>query len=270
MLPRVDLIRGEEHAWLLLNNNDHITEFIKKHDYWGRTESSIAKAFLTNRENTHVLDVGANLGGFSLPIGQFINKLGGKVYSFEPQRIVFQQLCANIFINRLDNVHTHNLALGDQDCEIAIPELNMWESQNVGGFSISQEIRQNLASEAGANHSFSNSETDNIFTISQKKLDSMYFDFTIDLIKVDIEGYEYEFFLGAQDTIIRSNYPPIIFELWEGKIWYEEKAQRTKQILTDLGYGFLQFGREILAQNPKHAVQCSAKREGNNVTLSLS
>ena len=270
MLPRVDLIKEEEWMWLLLKNNDHITEFIRKHGYWGRTESSIAKAFLMNRENTHVLDIGANLGGFSLPIGHFINKLGGKIYSFEPQRIVFQQLCANIFINRLDNVHTYNLALGDEDCEIAFPELNMWESQNVGGFSISQEIRENLISEVDANQSFSNRETNNIFTVSQRKLDSMHFDFAVNLIKVDVEGYEYEFFIGAQDTIIRSNYPPIIFELWEGKSWYEEKAQRTKQILSDLGYGFAQFGREVLAQNPKHAVQCLVKRDGHNITLSLS
>ena len=52
MLPRVDLIRAEENSWLLLNNQDHITDYIRKNGFWGHTESTIAKVFLANRMNT--------------------------------------------------------------------------------------------------------------------------------------------------------------------------------------------------------------------------
>ena len=45
MLPRVDLIRAEENSWLLMNNLDHISDFIRKNGYWGRTEATIGKVF---------------------------------------------------------------------------------------------------------------------------------------------------------------------------------------------------------------------------------
>ena len=34
MLPRVDLIRGEQTSWLLLNSPDHISDVVRKHGRW--------------------------------------------------------------------------------------------------------------------------------------------------------------------------------------------------------------------------------------------
>ena len=45
MLPRVDLIRAEENSWLLLNNQDLISDFIRKNGFWGNTESTIGKVW---------------------------------------------------------------------------------------------------------------------------------------------------------------------------------------------------------------------------------
>lgn len=269
MLPRVDLIRAEENSWLLLNNSDHISEFIRKNGFWGQTESSIAKAFLANRQNTNTLDVGSNIGGFSLPIAKFVANSNGKVYSFEPQRIVFQQLCANIFLNSLDNVFTYNVALGDKLCEIEIPELDFWRSQNVGGFSIDQNIRKTLEKEAIEGKTYLNAESNNKYKVEQRTLDSFEYNFAINLIKVDVEGYEYEFFKGGEKTIQTNNFPPIIFELWTGKNWYENKSNKIKLLLSNLGYEFHEFGREILAQHPNHSVQCQFVKNGNNITLSI-
>ena len=270
MLPRVDLIRAEENNWLLMNNRDHISDFIRKNGFWGHTEATIGKVFLANRQNSNTLDVGANIGGFTLPIAKFVSSLSGRVFSFEPQRIVFQQLCANIFLNNLDNVHTHNIALGDKNCDIKIPELNFWESQNVGGFSIDPQIRQNIHNEALIGKTFPNKESDNQYSVEQRTLDSFNLEFDINLIKVDVEGFELEFFVGASETIRKNNFPPIIFELWSGKSWYEEKAEKTKSILIDFGYSFTEFGREILAQHPNHNVKCVVERNGKNVNLRIA
>lgn len=269
MLPRVDLIRAEENSWLLLNNNDHISDFIRKNGFWGKNESTIAKVFLANRLNTNTLDVGANIGGFTLPIAKFVASSNGKVYSYEPQRIVFQQFCANVFLNSLDNIFTYNFALGDRVCKIQIPELDFWKSQNVGGFSIDKNIRENLQNEAREGKNFSNSESVEQYTVEQRTLDSFKFEFAINLIKVDVEGYELEFFIGSSNTIKASSYPPIIFELWSGKSWYEQKAQKTKEILTDWGYEFSEFGREILAQHPNHPTQCKIEKNGSNINFSI-
>jgi len=45
MLPRVDLIRAEENSWLLLNNNDHISDFIRKNGFWGKMNQPLQRFF---------------------------------------------------------------------------------------------------------------------------------------------------------------------------------------------------------------------------------
>jgi len=269
LLPKINLINSKENDWLILDGPDHINDYIKKNGFWGAKELIIAKTFLSNRSNMNVIDVGANIGGFTLPVAKLISKNNGKLIAFEPQRIVFQQLCANIFINRLDNVYTHNIALGKKCDDIKVPELNFWKSQNVGGLSLDPNIRKKLKDEALKGLNFSNDETGEEFLTRQMTLDSLSIDFKINLIKVDIEGYELDFFIGASKIIKNSNFPPIIFELWEGKPWYEEKAGETRKFLMKLGYNFEKFGREILAQHPNHPVQCKITRENNKVTLSL-
>ena len=270
LLPRVDLIRSDENSWLLMQNRDHISDFIRQNGFWGHTEATIAKVFLANRLDSNTLDVGANVGGFTLPIAKFVSSLNGRVFSFEPQRIVFQQLCANVFLNSLDNVYTHNVALGDENCDIKIPELNYWESQNIGGFSVDRDIRKHIENEALMGENLPNKESAIHYTVKQQTLDSYRLEFTVNLIKVDVEGFELEFFVGAQETIRRNNFPPIIFELWTGKSWYEQKAAKTKRVLMDFGYNFWEFGREVLAQHPDHGVQCIIDRNDKNINLRIA
>lgn len=269
-LPRVDLIRSELADWLILNNSDHIGNFVRSHGVWGAKEVSIARVFIRGRRDLNVIDVGANLGGFTIPVGKELAKNNGRVYSFEPQRVVFQQLCANVFINRLDNVYAYNLALGEDSKKLEIPELDFQKSGNIGGFSIDSEIRKKLCTDALNGSTFSNVETEQVYVVEQKSLDRMDFGFDIHLIKADIEGSELEFFRGAVNKIKQSNFPPIIFELWEGRIWYEEKAKHTKEILMNWGYRFDYFGREILAQHPDHKWQCKVERNGDAVKLTLT
>lgn len=270
MLPRIDLIMTEEISWLLMNNQDHISNSIRKDGFWGHTEMTIAKAFLANIQDSNTLDIGANLGGFTIPVAKFVAPLNGKVYSFEPQRIVFQQLCANIFLNGLDNVYAYNLALGESNCSRKIPELNFWESKNVGGFSVDEKIRKQINIDAIEGKTFINKENGNQYTVEQQKIDSFNIDFKINLIKVDIEGTELEFFLGGIKTIRKNKFPPIIFEIWGEKSWYKQKAEKTKNALVDLGYNLTIFGREILAQHPKHPRQCIIKKNGTKLELKVS
>ena len=70
MLPRVDLIKTDEFDYLLFNSNDLITNFIKNHGFWGRTESNICQILTDGMDKSIVIDAGANLGGFTLPVAQ--------------------------------------------------------------------------------------------------------------------------------------------------------------------------------------------------------
>ena len=92
----------------------------------------------------------------------------------------------------------------------------------------------------------------------------------INLIKVDVEGFELEFFLGGLETIQKNVFPPIIFELWTEQSWYKNKAHQTKKILLDLGYSFFDFGQEILAQHANHPTQCLIEKNNNNINLTIA
>lgn len=142
-------------------------------------------------------------------------------------------------------------------------------SQNIGGFSIDKGIREKLTQDALNGSGLLNTETGHVYKVEQRTLDSFNFDFEIDLIKVDVEGAELDFFWGGASTIKRSNFPPIIFELWEGKAWYEETVFKTEETLVNWGYKLDKLGREVLAQNPLHPVQLGVVRDGGKVKLSI-
>lgn len=271
MLPRVDLIRSGDAEWLLLNNRDHISEFIRHNGFWGQAEATICSAFLaSSNEGSVVIDAGANLGGFTVPIAAKLLKMRGRLYAFEPQRIVFQQLCANVFLNRLDNVFTYNVALSNESGEMSVPELDFNQSMNAGGVSLNPEFRAELQAEAQQDGGLPNTSRSDgpSLSVPCRTIDSFGVFERVAFMKVDVEGYELEVFQGAVETIKRNGFPPIIFEVWE-RSWYTEKAERTKQFLTDLGYTFTAFGRDVLAQHADYPLRCVQEQTEGGIRLSI-
>ena len=199
MLPHVDIYRRGEIDYLLLNSKDHVSEAIRKHGKWCATEITLCKNLIAGTSGKIVIDAGANLGGFTVPVAKILQSVGGSVVCFEPQRVVFQQLCANTFFNRLDNVYPHNVALGDESTTIEIPELDFAKSMNVGGFSVSSEIRQHVDRECEGTRYQNTTNGDNkTYTVKQQRLDDLEYFENVAFIKVDIEGLELEFFRGAE------------------------------------------------------------------------
>jgi len=71
-----------------------------------------AKALIGEHEIDTVLDIGANIGLYSVTLGMMDEV--EQVFAFEPVRRNFNQLCANVFANRLDGkVETFRLAASD-------------------------------------------------------------------------------------------------------------------------------------------------------------
>ena len=61
-----------------------------------------------------VLDVGANIGYFSVQLSRMVGP-GGSVLAIEPQEDNFQLLQSNIAVNHLINVSVHNVAVGNTE-----------------------------------------------------------------------------------------------------------------------------------------------------------
>ena len=150
--------------------------------------------------NTHneILDIGANIGNHSLFFAKFLNC--NKVHSFEPQRIIFQQLCGNVFLNGLDNVYTHNVALGDENSITRVEKPNYFSEDYVNFGDVHVIKDQNIESEE----------------VQVKTLDSYTFE-NVNLIKIDAQGFESYILSGAINTINKHR-PYIFIEIEEDQL----------------------------------------------------
>jgi FkbM family methyltransferase len=163
-------------------------------------------------------------------------------HAFEPQRIVNYQLGANVIINSLDNVFISTNALSNK-YDVLNPIMPDYTKEtNIGAFSIDAETRSNDY-ECGSRGAIQEIET--------YPLDDFVFT-NVKLIKIDVEGHELEVLQGATMTIEENNYPPIIFEAWTWKPWYQEKRKALLDHLEGLGYQIQQLGENNLAKHPKY------------------
>jgi FkbM family methyltransferase len=171
-----------------LSNDGFIGKSIQDYGEWSYGEVDLLAKLISADEN--VLEVGANIGGHSVFIARDVCA-SGTLYAFEPRRILFQMLCANLSINNLENVRCFQLAVGERAEVFFEGSLNTTRLCNAGAFTL-KEIAGNKEK------------------IQVIKLDDMMDDFmTLSLIKADIEGYELDLLNGAPRLIKRDR--PILY-----------------------------------------------------------
>jgi FkbM family methyltransferase len=239
MIPNCELVKVDGTQFLVFKGSDLISNHLKKELYENDIHQ-LALKILIDKPNGKVLDIGANLGTFCVPLARKIPKL--EFYAFEPQRIVSYQLGANIIINSLDNVFINTSALSDK-YDVLNPIMPDYSVEsNIGAFSIDAEVRKN---------EYECNSRGVIQEIETYPLDDFIFT-DVKLIKIDVEGHELEVLRGAIRTIEENNYPPIIFEAWTWKPWYQEKRKAVFDYLEGLGYKIEPLGENNIARHPEH------------------
>lgn len=148
---------------------------------WGKDE--IDRLTPLVKAGDIVLDIGANIGTHTIPLAQIIGPTGC-VLSFEPQRRLYQILCANVVANHLANVVTSNYAISDKIGVALAPNLDFDVPNNFGAAPVKPEGAE------GANGQPVNMSTVDALGMPRCAL-----------IKADIEGGELAMVLGAQQTI---------------------------------------------------------------------
>ena len=134
-----------------------------------------------------IVEVGANIGAHTVFLAQAVGPCG-RVLAFEPQRIVYQTLCANLALNSITNVDCRHAAVGEAPGQLLVPQLDYTQDNNFGGI------------ELGANQS-----GEQVLAVN---LDS--FGLTqCNLLKIDVEGMETNVLEGARSTIARCQ--PLIY-----------------------------------------------------------
>lgn len=242
MLPNCELVKANDLQFLVFKGNDLITKNLKSTGAYEPELTTIATKILERHKTGLVLDIGANIGTFCIPLAKKFT--GFNFRAFEPQRIISYQLSANVIINGLDNVYIDKLALSCSAWSDRLIVPDYATETNIGAFSIDEDVRKNEYECA------TQGKYEEIIAEPLDRLDIKEF---IPLIKIDVEGHELEVLDGALDTIRANEYPPIIFEAWTWKPWYEERRKELFEFLRDLGYEITEIGQNNLAQHPKHA-----------------
>jgi FkbM family methyltransferase len=173
------------------------TEFLAY--YTGEYDTQTIRSVLRLVEpNWVIIDVGANIGFWSVPLARAL-KESGRLHCFEPVPSNFRLLTANVERNCIaSTVSTHQVGLSDRSGKVQI------------------SLREDFAegSETG-NAAIVIDRDDSRFQCMQvevRALDELFDSLNLkrlDFVKVDIEGHEDKFLAGAARTIAR--FRPILF-----------------------------------------------------------
>jgi len=82
-----------------------------------------------------VVEVGANIGTRTMVLARRVGPTGF-VFAYEPQRIVFQTLCANLALNSIINVDARCAAVGSEKGCARIPNVDYTKFGNFGGIAV--------------------------------------------------------------------------------------------------------------------------------------
>lgn len=167
-------------------------KFVGQRIALGKYEEYETKLFLSqiNKEMV-VVDVGANIGYYTI-LAASRAKL---VYAFEPDKNCFEILKKNVEVNKLKNVKIFNQAVGDKKQKVGIKT----NKENFGDNRIN--LPKSLSSKGG-------SRFDKRDLIDCIRLDDLIKE-KVDLIKIDVQGWEPEVVEGAKKMI--SKHRPILF-----------------------------------------------------------
>ncbi len=168
------------------------------------------------RKGDVMVDVGANIGDLTLAAASVVGA-EGKVYSLEAHPRTYGFLCSNVALNHCSNVATFNVALGDKESEIFFSDMGRGDDQN---------------------HV---SENNQGMSLKMVRLDDLPItEPRIQLLKIDVEGYEKFVLEGALRTLGKVSC--VYFESWDRHSKrYGYACSDITRILAETGFTILKF-----------------------------
>lgn len=131
------------------------------------------------REGDTVIDAGANIGLLTLRAAKIVGGREG-VISIEPHPETFQWLEKNIFLNRISNIHLHNVAVGHKEQIVPFTNFKIKDVNKI-------------------------SDIEGTLKIPMKTLDTLCARVShCDLLKIDVEGFELPALFGAEELLKRT------------------------------------------------------------------
>lgn len=161
----------------------------------GTWEPFVSKQFIQIAKKARtIVDVGGNIGYFTL-LGAACSKSSSNIFVFEPDVVNFQSLTKTVKENKLENVTCEKVAIAQNSGKISL-------------FISPDNLGDHRTFDSGDNR-----ETEVVRVVS---LDDYFNEYPheIDLLKIDIQGYEHFAIMGAKKLFQKKRIKVILSELW--------------------------------------------------------
>lgn len=202
-----NLLVQTRHGPMLYNRHDrYVGGSLAAYGEFSEGEAALFRQLVG--PGNFVVEAGANIGAHTIQLARQVGD-AGQVFAFEPQRLVFQMLCANLALNQCVNVIARQQGLGSTPGEMLAPAPDPRHDNNFGGLSLMTS---------------GNGEPVEVLTIDALDLPRC------DFIKADVEGMEKEVVAGARKTIARFR-PTLYLENDR-----EENSSALIGLLQEMGY----------------------------------
>ena len=186
------IVENAKHGRFLVNPNDtYVGRSIITYGEWGEAEVRLFQKLL--RPGDTVIEAGSNIGSHTVPLSRIVGPTG-RLIAFEPQRFIYQLLCANIALNDCWNVESLQAAVGSETGQILVDRIAPWAECNFGGVQLN----------SGYAHSLGHDQ------VTLIHIDALGLE-QLDFLKADVEGFERHVIEGARETIARCR-PAIYLE----------------------------------------------------------
>jgi len=201
---------------IFLDSTDLIGRSVLKNGIYDKSCVSFMRELVKNIHKPTVLDVGANIGNHLIPMLPIVES----AIAFEPQKNTFSKLKRSVEINNYHNCQLHNIGLSDKNETLTFYE-------NIEGNNGASSFISNVSESV---------ECELPVRVGDEVLDELCIS-KVDLIKIDVEGYEVEVVEGLANTI-ETHSPLILMEWNSSKV---KKLLQEKQFFKSClkGYKFV-------------------------------
>ena len=188
-------MRTRHYRLMAVPSRNNLTRAIIRRGHWEPLETKVFIDLL--KPGSTVVDAGANFGHYALTAANWVGS-AGTVIAFEPHPATFDLLKSNTALLLIDNLRPVQAGLGDSSSEFTL----FSDAGNPGGHSFFEwNIRENDG----------DSLTVPVYSLDEF-LTQEYPDKKLDVLKMDVQGFEMQLLKGATETIARDR-PAVLCEV---------------------------------------------------------
>jgi len=242
-----NIIEAKHGKFLVLPNDALGKALIENHDFEPHFYNIVKNVV---KDGDTCLDCGANLGYHTVTLSKLVGRTG-KVISFEPLRIIYQQLNGNVFLNDLRNVYCVNAAIGNENKMIQMDFVDVDATQiNIG------------ATKVGTGGD----------VVEMIRIDDIISN-GVSFMKVDVQGSELLLLAGAE--ILIKNSRPIMFVEVEHEwlTYFNESSESLLNKLLSLDYILIRINTDYpcdhvaIPREKKHLMESILKDVGHPIDI---